>query len=113
MEGWVAVDLDGTLAKTTDSYDPALIGEPVPAMLERVKKWLKDGKDVRIFTARVSHDNSAARIKESVTSYGAIQKWLLKHLGQTLPITCVKAPEMIEMWDDRCVAVEADTGRRI
>src|SRR5207344_2652938 len=52
-EGWIGVDLDGTLAYYDQWRGPEHIGEPVPAMLERVQRWLAEGKDVRIFTARV------------------------------------------------------------
>src|SRR5574343_703797 len=50
---WVAVDLDGTLAKFDGNFSRWDIGEPVPAMLDRVKQWLAQGRDVRILTARV------------------------------------------------------------
>lgn len=30
-------------------------GDPIPAMLERVKQWIAEGRDVRIFTARASN----------------------------------------------------------
>jgi hypothetical protein len=112
-EDWIeAVDLDGTLAHSTASYDPAKIGEPIDLMVERVKQWLRQGREVRIFTARVAHDNSAARIKETIVAYGAIQKWCVKHLGQALPVTCVKAPNF-RIWDNQAVAVESDTGKLI
>ena len=57
--GWIGVDLDGTLAYY-DQWRGALhIGEPIPVMLERVKRWLDEGKDVRIFTARVNREGIA------------------------------------------------------
>ena len=57
--GWIGVDLDGTLAYY-DQWRGALhIGEPIPLMLERVKRWLDEGKDVRIFTARVNREGIA------------------------------------------------------
>ena len=49
--GWIAVDFDGTLAQ----YDGTLkLGKPIPAMCERVKNWVAEGYEVRIFTARVA-----------------------------------------------------------
>lgn len=53
MSGWIGVDLDGTLAMYDGFKGPEHIGDPVPKMLERVKKWLAEGREVRIFTARV------------------------------------------------------------
>jgi hypothetical protein len=100
---WVAVDLDGTLAKYTTWKGDTHIGEPIAAMVERVKKWLEDGHDVRIFTARAAHITPEMR--------GAIERWCHEHIGQKLPITNVKDFQLIEIWDDRAVAVEHNTGR--
>ena len=35
----------------------------------------------------------------------------MEHIGRRLIVTCVKDYEMIELWDDRAVAVEFNTGR--
>ena len=107
--GWIGVDLDGTLAYYgTGRYDPAKVGEPITPMLERVKKWLAEGRDVRIFTARVSHPSEEARISEQ-----AIRDWCRLHLGQVLPVTCVKDYAMTALYDDRAFQVEHNTGRII
>ena len=55
---WIGVDLDGTLARYEQYEGPMSIGEPIPEMVDRVKAWLAAGREVRIFTARVSdpHD---------------------------------------------------------
>jgi hypothetical protein len=107
--GWIGVDLDGTLAFYEGWKGPNEIGEPIPAMVDRVKGWIADGKDVRIFTARVSERQGA---ELSATRY-AIQQWCQKNVGKVLPITCTKDYGMIELWDDRCVQVETNTGRVI
>lgn len=101
--GWIGVDLDGTLADM--SKPPALgnIGPPVPKMLARVKNWLKNGKDVRIMTARV------AQGPEQVPM---IQDWLLKYVGQTLMVTCAKDYNMEALWDDLAVQVVTNKGER-
>jgi len=84
------------------------IGEPVPRMLERVKQWLKEGKDVRIFTARVAVDDPAVHLEIE----GAIRAWCKKNLGQELKITCQKDMQMVELWDDRCVQIITNCGSR-
>jgi hypothetical protein len=104
MNGWIGVDLDGTLAFYDEWRGAEHIGDPVPAMLLRVRQWLDRGLDVRIFTARVSNGDKQ-------NSAGAIKRWCLEHLGQELPVTCEKDYGMIELWDDRCVQVEQNTGR--
>ena len=119
--GWIGVDLDGTLAFYDGWHGPQHIGEPIPAMLNRVKRWLAEGKDVRIFTARVdggtvalsmgNKDGDQCRDVERVK--GFIEAWCEKHVGRVLPVTCQKDYGMIELWDDRCVQVIPNTGRTI
>lgn len=102
--GWTGVDLDKTLAR----YDGDIhsVGDPIAPMVERVKKWLAEGREVRIVTARVSgHDHAEQR--------EMIQQWCEVHLGCRLPVTCTKDFEMRELWDDRAVQVMPDTGLRI
>ena len=109
--GNILVDLDGTLAKYESWKGPAHIGEPVPAMLERVKRWVQEGKDVRIFTARVSESRAANSKAEVIVARAAIQKWCEKHIGKALPVTCTKDFATLCIYDDRCVTVEPNTGR--
>lgn len=106
--GWIGVDLDGTLAIYTGWEGPTHIGEPVPLMLARVKQWLADGRDVRIFTARVGTADAIER--EQVV--GALDAWCLQHFGTVLPVTCTKDYGMVELWDDRAVQVIQNTGLR-
>lgn len=103
MSGWIGVDLDGTLAEYGGWKGPDHIGEPVPAMAFRVRKWLADDRDVRIFTARAAH----------VDFLPVIEAWCERHFGKVLPITATKDFAMIELWDDRAIQVEANTGRRM
>ena len=109
--GWYAIDLDGTLAHYDGWRGPECIGDPVPAMLALVKKMLADGKDVRIFTARVHTDDTAARNQEVSIARGAIGLWLEKHLGRRLPVVNAKDFGLITLYDDRAVQVEMNTGR--
>lgn len=109
--GWIGVDLDGTLAEYNGWAGPENIGAPVPKMLERVKAWRREGKEVRIFTARITHDGTVARIAEAGIAESAIKEWLEINLGEKLPIVCCKDYKMDELWDDRVVQVEKNTGR--
>jgi len=106
MAGWIGVDLDGCLAHYDGWKGIDHIGEPVPAMLERVKQWVADGQEVRIMTARACRSGVEGVLAEQV-----IQDWCLKHIGKALPVTHEKDFGMIELWDDRCVHVERNTGR--
>lgn len=121
-DGWIGVDLDGTLAyyEKGDYHKkgPTFIGEPIPKMLERVKEWLKQGREVRIMTARALPPLTLAGEPEEVLDdyfkiEQAIAEWCLLHIGEVLSITCVKDYDMIELWDDRAVAVETNTGKHL
>lgn len=103
----IAVDLDKTLAEMKGPFKgPTVIGKPIPEMVDRVKKMLADGEDVRIFTARVSDDpKSIAR--------AAIEAWLHKNIGQSLPITDKKDHLTTKIYDDRAVGVVPNTGKLV
>jgi hypothetical protein len=114
--GWIGVDLDGTLAEYHPEQGIGKIGYPIYPMVERINKWLDEGYEVRIFTARVAacgqsnddgvHD-SASFAAEQVE---LIEDWCRKHLGYTLRVTATKDFLMAELWDDRCVRVITNTG---
>jgi len=103
---WIGVDLDGTLAYY-DEWDGGRIGAPIPAMVDRVKRWLSESKTVRIVTARVSNDASP---EERGEQRRRIAKWCEEHLGRVLTVTCEKDFGMLELWDDRVVQVVKNTG---
>ncbi len=120
-DGWIGVDLDGTLAEYHGWVGVDYIGAPIPEMVERVKQWLGEGKDVRIFTARVdggtvalSMGNKAGELFKDIEKIKAmIQDWTEKHIGVRLPVTNIKDYGMIELWDDRYIQVIRNTGKPI
>lgn len=103
--GWIGVDLDGTLAEYGGWQGPDHIGKPIPLMLARVKAWIAADVAVKIFTARVAFDEDGSVRK-------AIENWCVTHIGISLPITNAKDYGMVELWDDRCVQVIPNTGKR-
>lgn len=106
-EGWIGVDLDGTLAEYRGWQGMGHIGEPIAPMVERVKAWLAAGKDVRIFTARVCSCQSQEDIDVFLREY---THWCFRVFGRQLPVTSEKDWKMIELWDDRCVQIMPNTG---
>ena len=102
--GWIGVDLDGTLAEYHGWKGIGHIGKPIPRMVERVKQWLAEGKQVRILTARVApgRDNELARAH--------IHNWCKEVFGRTFVLTHEKDRSMIELWDDRVVQVLPNSG---
>jgi hypothetical protein len=121
--GWIGVDLDGTLAYYDKWRGIDHIGAPVAKMMRRVRKWLADGREVRIMTARVHpfpgvitpghampvHEG----MEECFQAACAIAEWCRQHVGEVLPITCMKDMGMIELWDDRAVQVTKNTGHAV
>lgn len=109
MSGWIGVDLDGTLARYDGWVGEDHIGEPVLPMLEKVKEWIRNGRTVKIFTARVSSRDERINLEVSQI----IQAWCVKHGLPELEVTCKKDFAMIELYDDRAYRVEMNTGRII
>jgi hypothetical protein len=112
-KGWIGVDLDGTLAVYDVWRGVDHIGEPVPLMLQRVKDWLSEGKEVRILTARVAGERGNDERMPVYQTRKLIEDWCERHIGRRLLVTCIKDFGMIELWDDRAVQVEKNTGRVI
>jgi hypothetical protein len=102
--GWIGVDLDGTLAHYDGWKGEDQIGPPIVPMVNRVKKWLDEGQDVRIFTARTGNGQK---------SIDAVQAWCEEHLGKKLPVTATKDFSMTTLYDDRAIQVQKNTGRLI
>ncbi len=98
---WIGVDLDGTLAVYTRGMALKEIGEPVPAMVALVRKMINNGVRVKIFTARAGDE----------TQVPIIHKWLKSNGLPELEITNIKDYDMLRLYDDRCIQVEANTGR--
>lgn len=107
-QGWIGVDLDGTLAHYDTWKGTEHIGAPVQLMADRVRQWVKEGLLVKIFTARVSIPEPGRSATVRV-----IHRWLEEHGLPALEVTNIKDLSMIQLWDDRAIRVEANTGRVI
>lgn len=104
-EGYILVDLDRTLAHYEGwNVQGNEIGAPIPAMVERVVRWLKMGRDVRIFTARAASGH--------VQDIEAVRGWCKEHIGAELPVQNWKDYHCVAIWDDLAVTVEPNTGYR-
>jgi len=123
MSKWIGVDLDGTLAEYHGWVNTFHIGKPIPLMVERIQRWLAEGLEVRIFTARIDGGGAASKMgvdPEVVKRYEDVQAitemieaWCVEHIGARLPVTNKKDYAMIELWDDRCIQVVPNTGMTI
>jgi len=98
--GWIGVDLDGTLASYSSSHGVNIVGEIIDPIAFRIKQWLESGIEVRIFTARASNPDLIA----------PVQDWLLENDLPALPVTNEKDFDLLQLWDDRVVQIEANTG---
>jgi hypothetical protein len=107
---WIGVDFDATLAEYHQDTGLPPPGKPIPKMVNRVKKWLADGKDVRIMTARMNPINHAPGVLEEQRTLLGL--WCIEHLGQRLPLTYMKDYLMEELWDDRAIQLIPNTGER-
>jgi hypothetical protein len=131
-KGWIGVDLDGTTCEYHGWVRWCEFGAPIPAMIARIRRWISEGREVRVVTARVGlprlgfHSTSGppglSRVKRNTCHKSgekfsdqqmaeAIQDHLAPHLdGAVLPVQCYKDLHMIELWDDRAVQVVPNTG---
>ena len=119
----LAVDFDGALAHFDGWKGPDVLGEPVPEMLERVKRWIAEGTKVVIFTSRVMYDpippnrdhpefgRRLMRRDHAFLARRAIRDWCETHIGRELEVTCEKRPEFEAIWDSRAVPVIQNTGK--
>lgn len=136
--GWVGIDMDGTLVTYDKVFEPTQFGEPIMEMVERVRRWLAEGLEVRIFTARaartklndkeiegqisfsaaygepLTREQAIERIKywngQTDASIAAIKAWCVKYFGQELEVTCEKDFRMLALYDDRAFHVVFNKG---
>lgn len=103
----IALDLDGTAARYEGWKGPEHIGEPIPEVIDRVKRALSLGIEVYIFTARVAPTHGGHRTDEARQH---INDWCVKHIGKVLMVTAIKLPQFDEFWDDKGVSVAKNLG---
>jgi hypothetical protein len=101
QKGWLGVDFDSTLAQYTTWKGYEHLGEPIPEMVEKVKKELSNGRNVKIFTARIDNGEKAVKL---------IKDWCKKYLGQELEVTNIKDRYCEEIWDDKAKQVSKNKG---
>lgn len=109
-EAWIGVDLDGTVAYYRGWEGVTHIGDPIPIMVDRIRQKRMEGIKVKIFTARVCMDNEGHTVEQIRKM---IEDWTEKHIGERLEVTNVKDFGMVELWDDRAIQVETNTGKMI
>lgn len=107
--GYILVDFDRTLAhyESWEKNGKAL-GLPIRPMVERVTRWLLDGMEVKIFTARASVNNP--RQKEDIE---AIESWCMEEIGECLEVTNEKDFDCLAIIDDLAVSVVPNTGEAL
>ena len=105
----IAVDWDGTLVEYHGFGGACQYGAPILTMVSRVRKWIREGHEVLIFTSRVSNEHPYDRIREECQTIDIA----LHDMGlPLLQITANKYIRITEFWDDRGVGVERNTGIR-
>lgn len=116
LHGWYGFDLDGCLAKDVGA-NIMTIGEPIPAMVERLKWHLSQGHNCKIFTARVAmtgaYSSVSMRFDDAsfvMEQIYMIHNWCVEHIGHILPVTAVKDFACIGIYDDRARQVVPNTG---
>ena len=101
----IALDLDGTLAHYDGWKGVDHIGDPVPAMMKKVRDWIDEGHNIEIFTARVSGSADDAALAAHY-----ICKWLREHDLPPFEIGCIKKKKFELFIDDRAIMVLKNRG---
>ena len=52
----IYIDFDGTIATQKNGYQRE-IGEPIIPMINQINKWIKQGHNITIFTARADYSD--------------------------------------------------------
>lgn len=106
---YILVDWDRTLREYGSwEENQNAYGPPIALMVERVQRWLHTGLEVRIFTARVSHEDKGMNDKER----SRIEQECLSMFGRKLKVQNWKCFRCIGIWDDLAITVEANSGWR-
>jgi hypothetical protein len=105
---WYAFDLDGTIAEYHQWEGELAIGKPIAPTVELMRKMVKEGCIVKIFTARLSFPN---RDHDAIVN--AIQDWLEEQGLPRLEVTATKDWRFKEFYDDKAIAVEQNTGEML
>ena len=102
----IALDFDGTLAQYESwDFQGHKIGAPIKPMVDNVKRWLKKGYKVSIFTARLSHSRP-----ESEQQIALIEQFLRENNLPILQITCMKMWYFTHFVDDKAYHAELNKG---
>lgn len=131
-KGWYGFDLDGTLAKYDGWKGIDNIGDPVWPMVNLMKDMHKEGKVVKVMTARVapkagptealdnpylknhwcipSPDTMPWALEQAWGPLEFIQEWCYRHLGFVPEIVYQKDHFMLELYDDRVKQVIPNLG---
>lgn len=106
VEKWVGFDFDGTLVVNDGWKGVEHAGAPIPEMIAKVKEYLAQGMKVKIFTARVSHEDE----EENERARQFLHNWSEEYIGQRLEVTNEKDIGMEKLYDDRALHVIENTG---
>lgn len=102
----IAVDFDGTLASDEKGFvGISVCGEPIPAMVERVKRWHAAGHEIYIFSARFSNEHN-----DAIHAKYFVGEWCKKHLGFLPKMSGVKLGCFDVIVDDRAYHVTKNKG---
>jgi len=109
----IALDFDRSLAFYYGGKDAIKsVGAPIPAMVDKVKKWLDKGYKISIFTARVAPVGKYGPRSDSfIREQEDMIRAFLKNSGlPEFEITAIKHPSFTYFVDDKAVGISENQG---
>jgi len=98
----IAVDFDGTLLDQNNIPAGGRMGPPTQGALAWINRWVAEGHQIVIFTARAVN-------KPEV--YQAVEDWLRHFQVPYHGITNIKQPYFAAMIDNQAIEFQGDWGR--
>lgn len=98
-KGYVAFDFDKTIAVRNSGDSIFKAGAPIRAMVDLMKKYLSEGRKVKVLTAR-----------KGELQQRPVVKFLKDNGFPPLEVINCKDSNLDILYDDKCIQVELNTG---
>ena len=107
------IEFDGVLATYPTTFDKldSTLGDPIPITVTRIKEWLAQSIPVSIFTNRIDPTRTPRPdFRDIAIAHTLITQWIVKHIGQELPLTYHVNDSVTEFFCSRAIQTYVNLG---